>query len=437
MNSIKSKVTDFLKKYQMDYEDFSIEKYSSIFVNEMEKGLNDQKSSLQMIPTYIEVNDEIPVNKKVIVIDAGGTNFRTAVVYFDNNKNPVINDYKQYTMPGSEKQVDKKTFFNTIAEYLKDIIDKSEKIGFCFSYPAEILSNKDGKVLHLSKEIKAKDIEGELIGENINNSINALGIKNEKKFIILNDTVTTLLAGKSAFKDKTYDSFIGFILGTGTNTCYIENNKNIKKITNSIKSEMQIINIESGGFNKGPTGIIDNKYDETTIDPGLYTFEKMISGKYFGDLCCFVIKEAVQEHLFSDNFSKKITTIKELSTAEINNFILYPFSNNNLLSKLLSQGDNNDRIALYYLIDRLIERVAKLTVINLASVVLKTEKGKDPCRPICITAEGTTFYKLKSLKSKIEYYMKDYLINKKERYVEFVNIENATLIGAAIAGLTN
>ena len=74
---------------------------------------------------------------------------------------------------------------------------------------------------------------------------------------------------------------------------------------------------------------------------------------------------------------------------------------------------------------------------NLASVVLKSEKGKDPLLPVCITAEGTTFYQLKSLKSKVEYYIKEYLSNKKERYVKFVNIENATLIGAAIAGLTN
>ena len=78
-----------------------------------------------------------------------------------------------------------------------------------------------------------------------------------------------------------------------------------------------------------------------------------------------------------------------------------------------------------------------MTVINLASVVLKTTKGTESCLPICITAEGTTFYKLKGLKSKVEYYLKEYLINKKDRYIEIINVENATLIGAAIAGLTN
>jgi hexokinase len=115
----------------------------------------------------------------------------------------------------------------------------------------------------------------------------------------------------------------------------------------------------------------------------------------------------------------------------------FPNKKNNLLGGLLSNDNNEDRITLYYLIDRLIERVAKLTAINLASVVLKEEKGIDPCIPVCITAEGTTFYKLKNLKSKVEYYMKEYLINEKNRYIEIINVENATLIGAAIAGLTN
>jgi hexokinase len=56
---------------------------------------------------------------------------------------------------------------------------------------------------------------------------------------------------------------------------------------------------------------------------------------------------------------------------------------------------------------------------------------------VCIVAEGTVFYGLKSLKARVEYYLKEYLKDKKHRYYEIVNVENATLIGAAIAGLTN
>lgn len=436
MNSIKDRVKDFLKINKMDFEDISIEKYCSVFLSEMNKGLDGRESSLQMIPTYIEVKDKIPINEKVIVVDAGGTNLRTAIVYFDNDKNPVITNFKKYKIPGSDREVDKHFFFKTIAEYLNEIIEESKNIGFCFSYPAEILSNRDGKPVSLTKELKVKNLEGELLGENINFVLNKSGYK-KKNIVVLNDTVATLLAGQSTFKEKVYDSYIGFILGTGTNCSYIEKNKNIKKISGLVDSRSQIINIESGGFNKGPTGVIDEKFDKTTKNPGIYTFEKMVSGKYFGLLCYFVIKDAVTTGLFSEKFVKAIDNINELTTAEVNDFMNFPFNKNNLLGNIILDGNNDDRVTLYYLIDRLIERIAKLTAINLAGVVLKTEKGVNPCLPVCITAEGTTFYRLKSLRSKVEYYMRDYLINYKDKHVEFINLENATLIGAAIAGLTN
>jgi hexokinase len=100
-------------------------------------------------------------------------------------------------------------------------------------------------------------------------------------------------------------------------------------------------------------------------------------------------------------------------------------------------GSEEDVAALYHLVDALIERAAKLTAANLSSAALQSGKGHNPCRPVCIVAEGTTFYRLKSLRRKIEYYLKQYLVERKHVHYEIVSIENATLIGAAIAGLTN
>ncbi len=73
----------------------------------------------------------------------------------------------------------------------------------------------------------------------------------------------------------------------------------------------------------------------------------------------------------------------------------------------------------------------------MSAAAIKSGKGHNPCRPVCIVAEGTTFYHLKSLKQRVEYYLKDYLVNEKGIFYETINVENATLIGAAIAGLTN
>ncbi len=197
MLKVKEKVEVFLKNHGMDPEGTDLKENCDLFIREMEQGLDSADSSLMMIPTYISMDSELPINEPVIVIDAGGTNFRVAVVYFNNDKKPVIEDFKLYSMPGTKGEISKEEFFDTMAEYIKPVLHKSSKISFCFSYPVKILPNKDGRLIKFSKEVKVRDVEGELIGENLLKSIRKLGCKEDKSIILLNDTVATLLGGKA------------------------------------------------------------------------------------------------------------------------------------------------------------------------------------------------------------------------------------------------
>ena len=437
MEEVKAKVTDFLNKNEMNLDGIDMENTCRIFLQEMEKGLAAEPSSLAMLPTYIETERQIPLNKPVIVMDAGGTNFRVATVSFDQDGNSKIENFKLFSMPGVKQQVGKDEFFNTMAGYLDEVIEKSEDIGFCFSYPIEIFPNKDGRVLFFSKEIKADEVAGNMIGEHLNAAISSSGNADKKNIILLNDTVATLLAGRADVKGMSFDTYIGFILGTGTNCSYIEQNKNITKTKDLDLAKSQIINVESGGFGKAPQGKIDKDFDQSSNSPGRYTFEKMISGAYLGPVCLWTVRSAAEDGLLSKNPAENLKEIKEIDTKDINDFMSYPEAKGGPLSSALKKAGEKDLATAYYLIDRLIERAAKLTAINLSSVAIKSGKGRNPCRPVCIVAEGTTFYHLKSLKQRVEYYLKDYLVNQKGIFYEIINVENATLIGAAIAGLTN
>jgi hexokinase len=100
------------------------------------------------------------------------------------------------------------------------------------------------------------------------------------------------------------------------------------------------------------------------------------------------------------------------------------------------QGNEEDAIALWHLIDNLISKAAKLTAANLTAAVLASGQGKDPRRPVCINADGTTFYKTEFLKRDTEFYLQQYLQQELDRYAVLVKIENSPTIGAAIAGLS-
>ncbi len=436
MIEIKDKVKHFLKDNEMYYEDIDMDECCDIFIQEMQAGLEGRDSSLAMIPTYIEAGKDIPAGRPVIVLDAGGTNFRIATVYFDESGKPVIKNFIQKPMPGLDKEASKEEFFATIAEYMTGVVNVSSHIGFCFSYPTEILPSKDGRLIRFCKEVKAKQVEGELIGENLVTAIEAAGYEGGKRIVILNDTVATLLAGISAFPNRAFDSYIGFILGSGSNCCYIESNRNIRKRANLEPDKEQVINVESGSFGKAPRGKVDLELDESTLDPGRYTFEKMFSGVYLGALCLETLREAGGQGLFSKDVTEELLAIKDLETKDVNSFIRFPQGDNPLAVRC-TKDNEQDCAAVWHVLDALIERAARLTAILLSSVVLKTDKGKNPCTPVCITAEGTTFYELKSLKTKVEFYLKSFLEEKHNRFFEIVSVENATLIGAAIAGLTN
>jgi hexokinase len=420
---------NFLAVHKMRDEDVNIQAVVDEFTSEMVNGLNGSKSSLRMIPTYIEADNQFLTNVPVVAIDAGGTNFRAAIIRFNAQGKLEISDLINAGMPGLDGEISKKGFFDNIAGHVKPLAEKCERIGFCFSYPTEILPDKDGILLQFCKEVQAPEVVGQMIGKNL---LEALGMPG-KPIVLLNDTVATLLAGKSATFGKNYDSFIGYILGTGTNTCYIENNSNIGKNKTLDQKKSQIINIESGNYGKATQNDLDKVFDKTTVNPGDYTFEKMMSGGYLGGLCLTALKAASAEGVFAESTASKILSLNDLTTSDINSFISKKVSGRGpLLCCVLNPADDN---ACIKIIDSIIKRAAKLVAANLAAVILKTSKGKSPDTPILITVEGSVYYKMYNMKTYIEKFIYDYLSGDKKRYIEFIEVKQSSLVGAALAAL--
>jgi len=426
-----NKVDVFLEKYRIRSSDLDLDDLVKIFTEDMMSGLEGKEGALRMIPTYIEAENDFLTDTPVLAIDAGGTNFRAALVTISESGSIIISDTVSYRMPGLEGEISADEFFRTVADYIRPLAEKVDRIGFCFSYPTEILPDKDGRLIQFCKEVQAPEVHGQLIGKRLLETLGTPG----KKIVLLNDTVATLLAGKSASAGRQYDSFIGFILGTGTNTCYIEQNSNILKKPEIKKEGSQIINIESGDFGRPPRTDLDIEFSNTKTDNESYKFEKMFSGGYFGGLTLFVLKAAAAEGVFSGQTAKAIIKIAELSSEDANSYIARQISQGHILVE--SIRDCNDADSCRYIIDTLIDRAAKLVAGSMSAVILKCGKGKFPEKPVLITVEGTTFYKLHNFKSRFETYLNDNLSGDRKRYFEFAEVAQAGLVGAALAALTD
>ncbi|MBK7713095.1 MAG: hexokinase [Bacteroidales bacterium] len=419
----------FLTGHKLRAADIDIEDLVKIFTEDMTAGLAGKEGALRMIPTYIEADNDFITDTPVLAIDAGGTNFRASIITFTGSGKVVTGETVSYRMPGLDGEISSKEFFKTIADYIRPHAGKVERIGFFFSYPTEILPDRDGRLIQFCKEVQAHQVEGQVIGKNL---LASLGTP-EKKIVLLNDTVATLLAGKSAYSGRSYDSFLGFILGTGTNTCYIEKNYNIIKNKDLNQERSQIINIESGDFRRPPGTDLDILFDQTTINPGSYKFEKMFSGGYFGGLSLFVLKTAAEEGVFSDQTAKRILGIDHLTSGEANSYTANQAERGNRLSESIRESNDSQNCRL--ILDTLTDRASKLVAASMAAVVLKSGKGKSHEKPILITVEGTTFYKLHNFRPRFEMYFNEYLSGDRKRYVEFTEVEKSSLLGAALAAL--
>ena len=421
------KVESFLKRHNMASSGIDLLRGTGEFLRAMRDGLSGRPSSLMMIPTYLAGDTSVPREQPVVVMDAGGTNFRIAEVHFDDLGAPVVDGFQKYPMPGTQGEINCDAFFDSLAGYILPYRNISDRVGFCFSFPTEILPNRDGRILAFSKEVTIPDANGRLLGEGVNAALAARGAA-PMRFTVLNDTVATMLCG-IGYNNRPYSGYIGFILGTGTNTCYIESLSEIAKIGGGEGN--MAVNLESGCYSGFPRGDYDRELDAASQNPGDHLMEKMISGAYLGELVTRTVRGAVREGLFSEQLTAAYDMARVFSMIEISDFI----AGKGALAQLFAAPD--DHTTLFELIDDCFERAARIIAANFAAIMTQTGKGHDPEHPVCFVAEGTTFYKAPLLRPKLAYYLDTFLRGELGFACEIVKADDATLIGSAVAALLN
>lgn len=432
MNDVYRRTEVFLEAYSLHEQAVDMDKSCERFMQEMSLGLSGEPSSLKMIPTYTSAEGSIKAGEKVVVLDMGGTNFRVALVTFSDDLTPEISHFHKTGMPGVSHEVSFDEFYEAVADQVEKVIDLSDNIGFCFSYAAEITPDRDGIPIVFSKEIKAPQVIGKPIGKSLLQELSRRGydVKN-KKIAVLNDTVATLLAGRSIAQEGEYSSYIGFILGTGTNTAYMEASDKISTVP-SFYSPHMIINVESGNYDLSISPL-DRRFFETTKDPSIYHFEKMISGAYLGAFSRIVLEQAIEEGVLSATFASSYRRIEPINTMRMSHYLEMPLNREYDLVRCIHNEE--DALALHLILDAIIRRAAKLTAVNLSAAVLLSGEGTNPRHPVLINADGTTFYKTENLEFYTREYLDSFLKGKKRRYVKMVHLDNAPILGAAIAPL--
>lgn len=423
----------FLKKHGFDLAALDAEKLLASFASEMSAGLAGKPSSLAMIPSYLGASAEIPAGRPVIVIDAGGTNLRVCTVAFDATGKPEISNFSKCIMPGVEREVTADEFFSFIASRVEPLLPLASDIGFCFSYPAEITPDCDGRLINWSKQIKAPEVVGKFVGAELGNRLRPMGFNG--RISVMNDTVATLLAGASSGISRNFSSYEGVILGTGTNSATVVANADIVKCPGLPSGGSMIVNLETGNFAPLPLSDFDRRLHAQTLDPGKYNFEKQISGGYLGQLGLAALKTAAEDGLFSAAAAESLLALPSLENKDFDDFCEDPFCGSGALSAI--DFPDADRRTIQAMGVAIYSRAAFLSAVNIAAAAVLSGAGRDPLAPICINIDGSTYYRTRTaeFKSRCEETLRA-ILSKRGIFYRTVCVPDSPIVGAAVAGLT-
>ncbi|SHF89022.1 hexokinase [Bacteroides faecichinchillae] len=382
------------------------------FREKVEEGLNADNMEIQCIPTFITPKAK-GINGKALVLDLGGTNYRVAIVDFGKGT-PTIhpnNGWKKDMSVMKSPGFTREELFRELSDMIVGIKREEEMpIGYCFSYPTKSVLGGDAKLLRWTKGVDIQEMIGQFIGKPL---LDYLNKKNKIKFTgikVLNDTIASLFAGLT---DRSYDAYIGLIVGTGTNMATFIPAEKIKKLKPAYNVQGLIpVNLESGNFHPPFLTTVDDTVDTIFGNLGKQRFEKAVSGMYLGD----ILKATFPLDEFEEKFdAQKLTAIMN-----------YPDIHKEVYVQVAHWIYN---------------RSAQLVAASLAGLILLLKSYNENTRKICLVAEGSLFWsenrKDKNYNILVMEKLQELLdeFGLKDIEVHINNMNNANLIGTGFAAL--
>jgi len=142
--------------------------------------------------------------------------------------------------------------------------------------------------------------------------------------------------------------------------------------------------------------------------------------------------------LFSFSKQDEFLSWPALHTKDLNNFLHEPLARTGPIGELFA-GDERDAIASFvYLSSIVTQRGALFSAAAVAAAVEKAgscARGFNPLVPAHVAVEGTTFMLYKGMRSALESYLHVMLNRHGPCACVIVPVEQASLLGAAVAAL--
>ena len=260
------------------------------FRQDMRLGLaGSPDSSLRMLPSYLG----LPTGGEhgdYLALDFGGTNVRVLLYRLEGNGRYEILSHvaKPLKVDGIYDFIGAEATGEQMFDFIAGLVDEAVGgdretpylLGHTFSFPSAQTNINDARLIIWTKEFAARGVEGEVVNDLLRAALVRQGLSNVTPNSVINDTVAVLLA--AAYING--GTKIGAIYATGHNTCYLEPYA-------ATAQPPMILNMESGGFSKLVPNRFDVALDAASEKKGEQRLEKMVAGRYMGELFDMALAE--------------------------------------------------------------------------------------------------------------------------------------------------
>ncbi|CAK1595636.1 unnamed protein product [Parnassius mnemosyne] len=282
----------------------TLSRVGETFSRELERGLRQLPSSLQMENTYVPELPDGTEEGVFLALDLGGTNFRVLLLELSSGQ-LVREKVKQYHISDSLRLGPGEDLFNFLADCVQDFLhcegmeDHELSLGFTFSFPMRQHSISSGELLTWTKSFCCSGMRGVDVAALLQRCLDARGLRVTVQ-VLLNDTTGTLVAGARLDPDVG----IAVIMGTGSNGCYVERAERVSHWEAAHDRVRDVVvDIEWGAF--GDNGCLDflrtefdREVDNNSLLATSFTFEKYIGGKYLGEVLRVTLSALARDGLF-------------------------------------------------------------------------------------------------------------------------------------------
>lgn len=390
-------ITEFLNDHGALPEQIPARACLTALLRGMEEGLAG-RGNIPMLPSYLSGEIRVEPGARCFVLDAGGTNLRTALAVFDG-KGWHLEGLETRPMPGTEGELTFGEYCDALARPLR-ALGACEKAGFCFSYNVTMDRSLDGTLDFWCKEVRVPEAVGKPVGSSLKDALPGC-----ESVHVLNDSVAAMLGAG--------DVQVGVILGTGVNVCYREACRNIPKVPGDLNAEYMIVSTEIGEFDGFPKSDFEEEVIAASDAPDSAHAEKQCAGGYLGDVICAAWRAAAREGMLPEGFRGIRRSLADIS----------PFAAGEQVPGIPDSPEAAE------IARTLIHRAAKIAAVLCAGPILRAVRPGETAR---VAVEGSQYWRLSGFRDHFCRELSALLAPQNVGY-GIVRSENACLTGAAMA----